>query len=120
MERYNRTLLQVIIRAKQKTWHQDLEELTAAICCMKNWQTQFTAYMMMLGREVRRPIDLMLGIEYANMCQNDPAQWVQKLRETLKQVHEVAQTNLKSSLHRQKRDYDLRVNLKKYNIGDVV
>ena len=76
--------------------------------------------MMMLGREVRRPIDLMLGVEYANMHQNDPAQWVQKLRETLKQVHEVARTNLKSSIHRQKRDYDLRVNLKKYNIGDVV
>ena len=123
MERYNRTLLQVIrcyIRAKQKIWDQDLEELTAAICCMKNRQTQFTANMMMLGREVRRPIDLMLGIEYANMRQNDPAQWVHKLRETLKQVHEVARTNLKSSIHRQKRDYDLRVNLKKYNIGDVV
>ena len=52
MERYNRTLLQVIrcyIRAKQKTWDQDLEELTATICCMKNRQTQFTANMMMLG-----------------------------------------------------------------------
>ena len=93
MERYNSTLLQVIwcyIRAKQKTWDQDLEKLTAAIRCMKNRQTQFTANMMMLAREVRRPIDLMLGIEYANMCQNDPAQWVRKLRDTLKQVHEVA------------------------------
>ena len=123
MERYNRTLLQVIrcyIRAKQKTWDQDLDELAAAIRSMKHRQTQFTANMMMLGREVRRPIDLMLGIEHANMRQNDPAEWVKNLRETLKQVHEVARTKLKSSLHRQKRDYDLRVNLKKYNMGDVV
>ena len=123
MERYNRTLLQVIrcyIRAKQKTWDQDLEELAAAIRCMKNRQTQFTANMMMLGREVRRPIDLMLGVEYTNMQQNNPAEWVQKLRDTLKQVHEVAHTNLKGSLHQQKWDYDLRVNFKKYNIGDAV
>ena len=123
MERYYRTLLQVIrcyIRAKQKTWDHDLEELAAAIWCMKNRQTQFTANMMMLGREVRRPIDLMLGVEYANMRQNNPAEWVQKLRDTLRQVHEVARTNLKGSLHRQKRDYDLRVNLKKYSIGDAV
>ena len=52
MERYNRTLLQVIrcyMTAKQKTWDQDLEELTAAIRCIKNQQTQFTANMMMLG-----------------------------------------------------------------------
>ena len=38
----------------------------------------------------------------------------------LRQVHEVAHTNLKGSLHRQKWDYDLRVNFKKYNIGDAV
>ena len=62
----------------------------------------------------------MLGVEYANMHQNNPAEWVQKLRDNLKQVHEVACTNLKGSLHRQKWDYDLRVNFKKYNIGDAV
>ena len=123
VERYNRMLLQVIrcyLHAKQKTWDQDFEELAATIRAMKNRQTQFSANMLMLGQELRRPIDLMLGVEYANMPQNDPAQWVQNLHEALKQVHEVARSNIRTSLQRQKCDYDLRVNLKKYNVGDVV
>ena len=48
----------------------------------------------MLGQELRRPIDLMLGVEHANMHQNDPVQWVQNLCEALKQVHEVAHSNI--------------------------
>ena len=116
-------LLQVIqcyLHAKQKTWDQDLEEFAATILAMKNRQTQFYANMLVLGRELRRPIDLMLGVEHANMCQNDPAQWVQNLCTALKQVHEVACSNIRTSLQRQKCDYDLHVNLKKYNVGDVV
>ena len=62
----------------------------------------------------------MLGVEHANMHQNDPAQWVQNLCEALKQVHEVAHSNIQTSLKRQKCDYDLCLNLKKYNVGDVV
>ena len=123
VERYNCMLLQVIqcyLCAKQKTWDQDLEELAATIRAMKNRQTQFSANMLMLGWELCRPFDLMLGVEHANMRQNDPAQWVQILCEALKQVHEVACSNIRSSLQRQKCDYDLHVNLKKYNVGDVV
>ena len=54
------------------------------------------------------------------MCQNDPVQWVQNLLEALRQVNEVAHSNIQTSLQRQKCDYDLHVNLKKYNVGDVV
>ena len=74
----------------------------------------------MLGQELHRPIDLMLGVEHVNMHQNDPVQWVQNLREAPRQVHEVAPSNIQTSLQRQKCDYDLHVNLKKYNVGDVV
>ena len=74
----------------------------------------------MICWELRRPIDLLLGVEHANMRQNDAAQWVQNLHEALKQVHEVACSNIQTSLQRQKHDYDLRVNVKKYNVGDVV
>ena len=97
VERYNSMLLHIIqcyLHAKQKTWDQDLEELAATIRAMKNRQTQFSANMLMLGRELRRPIDLMLGVEHAYMHQNDPAQWVQNLHEALKQVPEVAHSNI--------------------------
>ena len=67
----------------------------------------------MLGWELHRLIDLMLGVEHANMHQNDPAQWVQNLCEALRQVHEVARSNIQTSLQRQKHNCDLCVNLKK-------
>ena len=57
---------------------------------MKNQQTQFTANMMMLGREVHHLIDLMLEVEHANMRQYDSAEWVKHLRNSLQKVHQVA------------------------------
>ena len=86
---------------------------------MKNRQIQFTANMMMLGREVSCPIDLMLGVEHANMRQYDSAELVKHLRNSLQEVHQVARRNLKTSLHQQKHDYDLKVHLKTYEVGDV-
>jgi hypothetical protein len=44
-------------------------------------------------------------------CQEqlDPASWVMKLADSLREVHQFARDNLRTSQARQKRDYDLRV-----------
>ena len=75
---------------------------------------------MMLGREVLDSIDLMLGTASQNLRHESPMEYVKKLEERLKHVHKQARETLLSAQHRQKKDYDLKVQERKYNIGDLV
>ena len=75
--------------------------------------------MMMLGREVLLPIDLMedLGHEEVNL---NHADYVAKLKSILQKVHTLARKTLLSSQMRQKRDYDLKLKIHSYEVGDLV
>ena len=64
VERYNRVLLQLIqcfIHGDQNTRDEYLQHLAGAIRSAVNRQTGFLANMMMFGREVSQPINLMMG-----------------------------------------------------------
>ena len=60
---------------------------------------------MMLGHEVLEPIDLMLGTASQNLRQETPVEYGDTLL---------------SAQRRQKKDYDLKVHERKYNVGDLV
>jgi hypothetical protein len=49
----------------------------------------------------------------------DPDSWVVKLADTLREVHQFARDNLRTSQARQKRDYDLRVVQHAYQEDDL-
>ena len=74
----------------------------------------------MLGREFLEPIDLMLGKASQNLRQETPVEYVKKPEDRLKHVHKQARHTLLSAQRRQKKDYDLKVLQRKYNVGDLV
>ena len=121
VERYNRTILQLIrcfLRGNQQTWDEHLQQLAGAVRSTINRNTGFTPNLMMLGREVMLPVDLMIGnLEQKYDC---AAEYVVKLRNMLKQVHTLARENLLASQMRQKRDYDLKLKVQTYEVGDLV
>ena len=123
VERYNRTLLQMIrchIRGQQDTWDEHLQQLAGAVRATVNRQTGFSANMMMLGREVLQPIDLMLGTAERSARFQDSATYVKNLRTNLQTVHALAREHLQTAQVRQKRDYDFKLNQQLFQIGDVV
>ena len=124
VERYNRTLLQLIrcfLRGNMSDWDRDLQLLAGAIRAVKNRSTGYTANMMMLGREVIQPIDLVFGASTRELSQgDDPVKYVGHLRETLQAVHTAARETLKSTQTYQKRTYDLRQNVNMFEPGDLV
>ena len=123
VERFNKTLLKIIrayLKGNQRTWDENLQLLAGAIRASVNRTTGFTANRMMLGREVLEPIDLMLGTVDQHLRQETPVEYVKKLEEWLKHVHKQARDTLLSAQRRQKKDYDLKVLERKYNIGDLV
>ena len=66
VERYNRTLLQIIrcyLKKGQDHWDEFVQLAAAAIRSTVNRMTRYTPNRLMLGREVNVPLSLMLGCE---------------------------------------------------------
>ena len=123
VQRFNKSLLQIIcayLKGNQRTWDKNLQLLAGPICASVNRTTGFTANRMMLGGEVIEPIDLMLGTAGQSLRQETPVEYVKKLEEQLKHVHKQARDTLLSAQRRQKKDCDLKVLERQYNIGDLV
>ena len=103
VERYNRTLLQLIrcfLKSNHKSWDEHLQQLAVAIRSTINRHTGFTPNMMILGREVMLPVDLMFGS--ISQEETTSAEYVTKLQQILCQVHTLARESLQSSQERQK------------------
>ena len=123
VERYNRTLVQMIrcyIEGKHRRWDQDLPLLAMALHSTENRSTGFTPNMMMLGREVHLPSDVVMGVAAPNTNASSPVAWVRQLQQTLSEVHQLARLHLRAAQRYQKRTYDLNLQKRSYNEGDVV
>lgn len=59
---------------------------------------------MMLGQEIIRPVDIMMGV-----AENQQPQVLSDYVEELEEVHPIARENLHNAQMRQKRTYDLRL-----------
>ena len=119
VERYNRTLLQLIrcfLQGNHHTWDEHLPQLAGAIRSTINQNTGFTPNLMMLGHEVILPVNLMIGITEEGENKT-PAEYVLKLRTIF---HTLARENLVSTQMRQKKDYDMRLKENTYEVGDLV
>ncbi len=122
VERFNRTLMNAVrcFVSSQNEWDKFLPQLAGALRSCVNRQTGFTRNMLMLGRETNQPMDLLFPdpgqkTEYESM-----EGYVKSLQETTVMAHEVARKTLKTAQKVMKRDYDIKVLVKHYNVGDPV
>ena len=122
-ERYNRLLLQLsrcFQWAREKTWDEDLQLLAGAIRAMKNRATGFSANMLMLGHEVIQPIDVLFGAALKGESAEEPGPYLKHLRESLREIHSMAASKLRSQMQYQKCTYDLRLQEHHYEVGDFM
>ena len=92
--------------------------VAAAIRSTVNRTTGYTSNMLMLGKEVRLPLDLMLGVE--RLSPTTPPEYLKGLQKAFMDSHEEARESLKNCQHRQKQDYNLQVNTNHFEVGDIV
>ena len=69
---------------------------------MEHRATGYSANMMMLGMEVFQPIDILMGTAGEHFHDENPAGYVQHLRQVLKDVHTLASKKLQTQLNYQK------------------
>ena len=122
VERFNRTLMDAVrcFVSRNSSWDEHLAQLSGALRASVNRQTGHTPNMLMLGREVNLPADLMFPTDQKPVEQQTIHQYVQRLIDSLEVAHRTARQNLKASQKRMKKDYDLRVLVKTFNVGDAV
>jgi hypothetical protein len=122
-ERFNKTLIRMIkayLKTEQTDWDLHLGCLAAAYRATPNESTGLTPNLLMLGREVRLPAELMFGRSGLNSEITSYGQYVEKLRERIEAAHDIARKHLESNSKRQKQLYDGKVLFHQYQPGDMV
>ena len=119
VERFNRTLLDMLAT----TAHNHPSDLyIRKVCLAYNSSSHstigFSPFFLMFGHEVKLPVDLMYGSNPQE--QTTAIEYVQKLKDGLRdaysQVHELCEAEHK----RQKSLYDEKVHGKSFSVGDLV
>lgn len=83
-------------------------------------QSGFTPNFVVFGREVRQPLDILLGLGRVNSREHETSEYLQHLKSVLEEVHKIASENLRRVQLRQNKDYDININEHQFEVGDVV
>lgn len=78
------------LKGNQRDWDLNLQQLAGAIRSTESRQTGYTPNMMMLGREVIQPVDLLTGTCKLNFKVTEPSPYITDLKNTLEEVHTLA------------------------------
>ena len=122
IERAHRSIedmLSKYILKDQRNWDEVLPLILMAYRSSKQESINMTPCMMMLGREIDLPVDLLYP---PPPTENDlPSdEYVVRLQNHMKNVHELARSSLLEASMKQKRLYDSRISKHKYSVGDAV
>ena len=111
-----------VVSDHQRDWtHQYVPLVMMAYISSVHDSINSSASMMMLGREIQLPIDLIFGSpdsernEYAYGSLH-----AKELQDRLTEVHEFARKRMKIASDAMKRKYDLKSNVREFNIDDSV
>ena len=122
VERFNKTILDYLskfIDDHQSDWDKLINLCMLAYRTAVNETTQISPAKMMFGRELRLPVDLVVG-QPPEQGERRLPEWVSNLQDVLWDLHDAARKQIQSSSDRMKARYDLRARGPKFAEGDNV
>ena len=123
VERFNRTLGEELAKFcsdGQDNWDEKLPLLLMAYRSAEHETTDFSPAHMMLGHELRMPVDLVIGRPPNTDPPVDSVSYVGRLKQHMEDVHEVARNRLKIAADAMKSRHDLHSRQNNFNNGDKV
>ena len=124
VKRWHRTLNSMIgkvVADNQRDWDEHLPFLLCAYRSARHESTGFTPNMLILGRELMAPIDLVCGPPASTKETYTSAfEFVKKRKEIMENAFQLVRRHLKTTTDRNKHYYDMRVKPNIYEIGDFV
>ena len=112
-------MLSAYVSQNQKDWDQYLPLLMMAYRNSVHSTLGVSPSEMMLGRQIRLPSALALGIPETrtSICNSE---YAYQLEKQLVSIHDVARKHIQLASNRMKRYYDREVNFTEYNVADAV
>ena len=123
IERFNRTLLSMLsiaAREDEHNWDLKLPTLLFAYRTSVRETTGETPSLLMLGREARLPVDIMLNLTPNKADEPRGNAYTQNLKENISQAYDRVRTRMNREQHRQKAVYDRSSDDRKYSVGEKV
>ncbi|MDY6929837.1 MAG: RNase H-like domain-containing protein [Pseudomonadota bacterium] len=116
-----KNMLSAYVNKRQTDWDQHLAPVMMAYRTSVHRILKESPSTMMLGRLVRLPIDVMVGLppeaHYQEMCATE---YAQELSDSMSAAHEVVTQHVESYYAYQKKQYDRQVKAETYQVGDAV
>ncbi len=108
------------ISGDQRNWDTKLPLVMMAYRSSEHESTGMSPAMMMFGREIELPVDLLFGHQ-SEMEENDnQARYVDDLKSRIGRVHQLARDKMAQANEKRKKGYDHRVAFNKFECGDAV
>jgi transposase InsO family protein len=124
VERFHRTLNSIlgkVVADNQRDWDQHLPYAVAAYRATIHESTGYSPNFLFLGREVRAPLDIVMGLPAAELHSSTSIDfYVDQQLQVMREAYRTVRDRLKAAANRQKHYYDMRVRETKYRPGDLV
>jgi hypothetical protein len=123
VERFHRTLnsmLGKVVSESQRDWDQKLPFVLAAYRASVHSSTGYSPNSLFLGREVRMPVDLVLGVPGQEKAEQKYDQYLRELCDKVESSYESARKHLQVAAQMRKRNYDVKVRTKSFEVGQWV
>ncbi|KAJ8007768.1 hypothetical protein DPEC_G00097630 [Dallia pectoralis] len=98
VERFNRTLISMLGTLDEEDkhhWRDFVRPVVHAYNCTRNDATGYSPYELMFGRQPMLPVDLILGLKPPTETHTTHSEYVQNLRQRLKESYALAAENSK-------------------------
>ena len=124
VERFHRTLNSMIgkvVQTNQRNWDDCLPSVMAAYRGAKHDSTGFSPNRLVLNRENRMPVDIILGEVHGEEDHyRSYNKYVSELQERMRDCYALAREQLGAAAQRRKREYDSRVKVADFHEGQWV
>ena len=114
-------MIKAYLTGEQTDWDLHLGCLAAAYRATPHETTGLTPNLLMLGREVRLPAEIIYGSNTVSGAEiTSYGEYVDQLRARMQKAHDVARNHLEAGAIRHKQIYDGKTVLNTYIPGDLV
>ena len=123
VERYNRTLenqLASFVQDHQKDWDLHLPLLLMSYRSAVDETTKLTPALLMFGRALRVPLDLLLGRPQADIEEQSYLEYAERLQAAIATIHDFARDQQQAGSQGMKTRYDIRSEAFTFSKGGIV
>ena len=113
-------MLAMYVDENRSDWDDHLPYIMMAYRAAVHESTKCTPNLLMLGREICLPIDIIAGSLPDMSTHECPIKYVEWVKDAMERSFEFAHENLESSFRRQKRNYDVKLKPRQFDKDELV